>query len=257
MSSRPDYGLDAPGVVRNLFLAGAAALLVAALAWWGVIPRILPVGSVGFNLLGSGRGMGIAFIFTSLSMVYASRIGKLKRREWLLGQLSWTGTERVLDVGCGRGLLLVAAARRLTSGSAVGIDIWRTEDLTGNRPEATLANAVIEGVAERVTVETGDMRQMPFPDATFDRVVSSYAIHNIEEVAGRKRAIEEISRVLKPGGSAMIDDIRHYEEYRQVFASCGVELVGRVDNRLASLFWFVVTLGALRPGTMVVKKSEK
>jgi len=40
----------------------------------------------------------------------------------------------VLDVGCGRGLLLIGAARRLTTGKAVGVDIWQAEDRVGNLP---------------------------------------------------------------------------------------------------------------------------
>jgi cyclopropane fatty-acyl-phospholipid synthase-like methyltransferase len=46
----------------------------------------------------------------------------------------WKGDEAVRDVGCGHGLMLVGAARRLTTGKATGIDIWQAEDLTGNRP---------------------------------------------------------------------------------------------------------------------------
>lgn len=66
-----------------------------------------------------------------------------------------------MDVGCGRGLLLNAAARRLTPGKAIGIDLWQSVDQSGNRPEATLANARLEGVAGLVEVKTGDMRELP------------------------------------------------------------------------------------------------
>ncbi|MEO8030025.1 MAG: class I SAM-dependent methyltransferase [Gemmatimonadota bacterium] len=252
---RTDYGLDAPGVVRNLLLVGMAGLLVAVAAWQGLLPRTVKLGPVNLDLLGSGRGIGLGFLLSGLGMIYGSRIGKLKRRERLLDELSWTGNEQVLDVGCGRGLLLVAAARRLTTGTATGIDIWRAEDLTDNRPDATLANAAAEGVSDRVRVETSDMRKMPFPDATFDTIVSSYAIHNIEDPAGRDAAVAEISRVLKPGGYAMIDDIRHYDQYLSNFATHGVRLVRRIDSRIHSLFWMLVTFGSLKPGTMVVRKD--
>ncbi len=127
----------------------------------------------------------------------------------------------MLDIGCGRGLMLIGAAKRLTTGTASGIDLWQAEDLSGNRPEATMENAVREGVADRVDVQTADMRKIPFPGATFDVVVSCSAIHNIYDAAGRRQTIAEIVRVLKPGGEAVIDDIRHGREYAASFAAYG------------------------------------
>lgn len=112
-------------------------------------------------------------------MIWDSKVGKLRTREHLLGRITWKGDERVLDVGCGRGLMLIGAAKRLASGEATGIDLWHAEDLSGNRPEATLENARREGVTEKIRVETGDMRQLPFADASFDVVVSRAAIHNL------------------------------------------------------------------------------
>jgi cyclopropane fatty-acyl-phospholipid synthase-like methyltransferase len=44
------------------------------------------------------------------------------------------GDETVLDVGYGRGLHLIGAAKRLTTGKAPGVDIWQAEDLSGNLP---------------------------------------------------------------------------------------------------------------------------
>src|SRR5262249_35100229 len=132
-----------------------------------------------------------------------------RERERLLDNIRWTGAERVLDVGCGRGLMLIGAAKRLTTGNAVGVDIWQAQDLSCNKPEATLENARVEGVSDRVEVRTADMRQLPFPEDSFDVVVSCAAIHNLYEASDRAEAIGEIARVLKPGGRAVIDDIRH------------------------------------------------
>ena len=101
-------------------------------------------------------------------MAWDSKFGKVRERERLLDLLTWKGGERVLDVGCGRGLLLIGAAKRLTTGTAAGIDLWQQEDLSDNRPEATLENARLEGVANRVEVHTADMRELPFPDGSFD-----------------------------------------------------------------------------------------
>jgi hypothetical protein len=93
-------------------------------------------------------------------MVRSSRSGKLRERDRLLDDLPWRGDEWVLDVGCGRrGLLLIGAARRLTTGRAVGLDLWRRQDQAGNDPASTMANAEVEGVAERVELRDGDARR--------------------------------------------------------------------------------------------------
>ena len=103
-------------------------------------------------------------------------------------------------MGCGRGLLLIEAAKYLTSGIAIGVDLWQSRDQSGNTAEATLANARAENVAEQVEVKTGDMRALPIENESVDVVVSSLAIHNIQSGEDRARVIGEISRVLRPEG---------------------------------------------------------
>src|SRR5207247_238182 len=137
-SPAPDYGIDAPGAVRNLFIAAGAGLVTwitfKAHLWSGV----LDLGPLRFPLGRMGLGAALVCGFMGAWMVWDSKYGKVRERERLLDLLTWTGRERVLDVGCGRGLLLVGAAKRLTTGSAVGIDLWQQQDLSGNRPEAAL-----------------------------------------------------------------------------------------------------------------------
>ena len=165
-----------------------------------------------------------------------------------------SGDERVLDVGCGRGLMLIGAAKRLTTGRATGIDIWQAEDLSGNRPEATLENAEREGVRERIEVKTADMRKLPFDDGSFDVVVSCAAIHNLYEAGDRAQAIREVSRVLGPGGRAVIDDIRHLGEYAKTFGEEGFD-VRRSGSRIVSAFLAILTFGSLRPATVIATRS--
>src|SRR5262249_2594462 len=150
-----------------------------------------------------------------------SRFGKLRLRDKILDGIEWRGDERVLDVGCGRGLMLVGAARRIPNGKAVGVDIWQAVDLSGNTPDKTRANAAAEGVADPVEVRDGDARTLPFEEASFDVVLSSTALHNIYDPVERAKAIREIARVTKPGGRVAIFDIRHSGEYAAVLKDLG------------------------------------
>lgn len=249
----PDYGIDAPGVVRNLYLAsaaGLAAFLTAKASLWSGV-------AAHFDFAHAGLGVAIGCAFMGTWMLYDSKMGKLKERERLLDRVALKGNEQVLDVGCGRGLLLVGAAKRLVSGHAMGLDLWSQEDLSGNKPEATLENARREGVADRVSVETGDMRKMPFPDNAFDVVVSNVAIHNIYDRPGRAQAMAEIARVLRPGGRLLIHDIRHIPAYAADLAPHDLTDLQRVGSPLMRLFLMVLTFGSLRPDILTARKAER
>src|SRR5262249_35156145 len=140
-------------------------------------------------LINTGIFGGICWILTAAVMVFGSKVLKLRLRERLLDQIPWRGDEQVLDVGCGRGLMLIGAAKRLKTGKAVGVDLWQTEDQSGNSPDTTRANAVAENVTERIEIKTGDARHLPFEAGCFDVVVSSWALHNIYQRAGRDEAL--------------------------------------------------------------------
>ena len=226
--TRADYGLDAPGVVVGNAVAGAASLAGAGIAWAALRRRHRAPAAV----LGGWLAVwGMVAVAQAGLMVRSSRAGKLTERDRLLDELPWRGDERVLDVGCGRGLLLIGAAKRLTTGRAVGLDLWRTRDQAGNDPAATTANAQAEGVADRIGLCDGNARQLPFDDQTFDVVVSSMALHNIPRAAGRAAAIDEIARVLKPGGRVAILDFRGTGQYAAVLAAAGLGEVHRSQRR--------------------------
>jgi SAM-dependent methyltransferase len=247
----PDYGIDAPPVIRNLFLLAGAAL-VAGLVFHVFelsAPFYIPLREIAVV-------MGLNFLLNAGCMLWYSKVGKLKRREQFLDQIPWRGDEAVLDVGCGRGLLLTAAARRLKTGKAVGVDLWQKEDLSGNRPEATLENARLEGVADRVEVKDGDARRLPFADASFDVVVSGLALHNIYKRDERDMALREIARVLKPGGHVAIVDIEHTAEYERILRASGVADVKRIaSGPLVTLLVTAGTWGGVRPYRVIGHKA--
>jgi SAM-dependent methyltransferase len=176
----------------------------------------------------------LRFLFPALLLVgfaalylYTTRRGKFLVWAELLDGLGLKGDERILDMGCGRGAVLLLSAQHLTTGRAVGVDIWKSFDQSGNALAATLRNAQAEGVAERVELHTADMRALPFADASFDLIVSSLAIHNIHGGAERDKAIDEAVRVLRPGGRLMIADVRATGKYQARLAQLGMNNLRR------------------------------
>jgi arsenite methyltransferase len=221
-----DYGYDAPYALAAFAAIGTACLIAALAAWWTFGPHRARIMAF----------YGLFFLANAASFFYTTRRGKFLVWAAILDRLQLRGDERVLDIGCGRGAVLVAVARRLTTGRVTGVDLWSTSDQSGNAREVTLRNAAIEGVQDRVEIHTGDMRALPLPDAAFDLVVSSLAIHNISSDAGRTAAIAEAWRVLKPGGRLAIADIRATARYVRALRDLGATSVAR--RGLGWRFWY-------------------
>jgi len=216
MAQKPEYGIDAPTVIRNFFLIGAAFLVVAL-----AFPRVV-IGSIEFVLFPGFLWPAFWFFLIGGLMLLYSLVGKFRHRDRILAKVKWAGTEQVLDVGTGRGLLLIGAAQRLTAGHATGIDIWNAEDLSGNGPEGLKTNIALEGVGARTTIRSEDVRRMSFADESMDVILSNVCLHNIYAQPGRAIACQEIARVLKPGGVAVISDYKLMKEYAGVFAQAGL-----------------------------------
>jgi arsenite methyltransferase len=210
---KANYGIDAPAVVRNMIVAG-----VIVVSTGFILHAMFHVGLVAETVL---LVVGCCLLATAGLLVWSSKLGKFYERERLIDTLRLSGSEHVLDVGCGRGLLVNGVARRLNKGKAFGIDLWQETDQSGNSPKAALANAKAENVTDRVDIRTADMRNLPFPDKSMDAVISSIAIHNVPDKNGREKTIREIVRVLKPKGRIAIQDFCNIDEYVNTFKKLG------------------------------------
>lgn len=216
LRERARYGMDAPGVLYGCFAMGLLCF---------VLQTIFPT----LTIEGRDWPIGIVFVLgqalcfpSGMCMLLYGKYGKFRHRDRLLSLIEWKGNERVLDVGTGLGLLLIGAAKKLTSGRAVGIDIWSQKDLSGNFASETLNNAILEGVDKKITIKSEDARALSFANDAFDVILSNLCLHNIPNREGRDRACSEIARVLKKTGVALISDFQKTEEYTEIFLKEGL-----------------------------------
>lgn len=227
---RGDYGFDAPFAPILMVLGGTLMLAWAIAQLWLGGGRLVMVRT---TVLGTGA---LWMFLNAGAFIYTTRAGKFAVWAELLDGLNLQGDERLLDIGCGRGAVLLMAAQRLPRGRAVGVDHWSTKDQSGNAEQATRQNAALEGVADRVELHTADIRQLPFDDGSFDVVVSSLAIHNVWGAGERARALREATRVLKTGGKLVVADIRYSCAYASELEACGLKITDR--RSLGVRFWY-------------------
>lgn len=114
------------------------------------------------------------------------------------------GAGHVLDAGAGSGrsTLMVLLAR--PEARVTALDIFSDSyGMPDNTPDRLRANVRAAGAESRLAIQPGDMRSMPFPDATFDGAVSAFAIDHLNR-EGRQNTFAEMRRVIKPGGDFLL-----------------------------------------------------
>ena len=249
---KPNYGIDAPGLVRVFIITTIILLLIGSIflyfsdlhswaEWLAIFTFVLALYPLGMFCL----------------MIWGSLVTKVADRELILNLIKWNGDENVLDVGCGRGLMVIGAARRLTTGHATGVDIWAAKDQSQNSDTAALDNAKIEGVANRITIKTADMRHLPFTDHSFDVVMSNWVVHNLDAINDRHKALAEMHRVLKPEGKILLTDIENCQEYLGALGTLGyneVKLV--IFSPLKDRVLKLVSFGSFAPSTIIASQKK-
>jgi arsenite methyltransferase len=247
MPRKPDYGLDSPALAASFLLCGLL-LLVFSFA------SSLPLGSFGRWL---PFFAGIFLLSLAALLLHYSFVGKFRIRDQLLASIPWRGDEFVLDVSSGLGLVLIGAARRLTTGRAVGLDRWSFGDPARDRPAAVLANAELEGVARRIEIRGGNPLLLPFKDGQFDVVISNLVLREPRSSSDRDLLVREMLRVLKPGGRFVLAGLFFTARCLDLLRRSSISHPARSPLRglyfsLAAL----LTLGAARPYYITASKPR-
>jgi ubiquinone/menaquinone biosynthesis C-methylase UbiE len=123
---------------------------------------------------------------------------RFKRR--LLEQARLRPGLRILDVGCGTGTLAVMAKQTEPGAALTGLDC--------DGMALALAQRKIRVAGVAVVLHRGLAEQLPYPDGSFDRVLSTLLFHHLT-AEGKRRALAEIARVLCPGGELHLADFGH------------------------------------------------
>jgi ubiquinone/menaquinone biosynthesis C-methylase UbiE len=105
----------------------------------------------------------------------------------------------LVDAGCGPGYLIAALTKSLPYLSIIGVDIAEEMIQKGAYNMSQL------GLSEKVSFRLGDIQALPFEDNSIDFLVTTLSLHHWSEP---KKAINEIYRILKPGGQFLIFDLR-------------------------------------------------
>ncbi len=180
-------------------------------------------------------------------------------------EVLWDGRGKVLDVGTGLGRAAVEIAKRFPEAHVVGVDTWTKKwEFWGMSESGARKTAEIEGVSDRCAFVRADAATLPFETGEFELVVSSFAFHEVK-VPDRTALLEEVVRVLRPGGAFLICDTfggRFLNAYRvqsmpqlvQRVRDMGVEEGQFIDAGRAG-----VDLGGLarfwRPGYLTGRKT--
>jgi len=141
---------------------------------------------------------------------------ELKRR--LIVQARIEPGYRVLDLGCGTATLTILIKQMYPAAEVVGLD--------GDPKILAIAEAKAAKAEVSLTLDHGLAFEMPYPDQSFDRVVSSLVIHHLT-TENKRRAFKDIQRVLRPGGELHVLD---FGQPHNLYTSIVSPLIRRLEE---------------------------
>jgi SAM-dependent methyltransferase len=233
------YGIDEPRSIVELLLAGGLSIAVGFDIAAYTAHTNPPLARLGLLV---GPAVGFLVLAVAAALYWSSEQGKVVEMSKLVADIPWGGEEVVLDLGCGRGLGMVLASKRLEGGYSVGVDLWQKSHLTGNNPSSIWANAAQEGVQSSVAPMKADTVSLPLKDSSVDVILSALSLHRLIRKKDRVVAFTEIARVLKQGGRIGIIDAGNGGEYSRVFREVGLSDISVRRIRFSSFPPFHVVL---------------
>jgi SAM-dependent methyltransferase len=182
-------------VILGACSLGAGHLIFLPIGLYRIIPALL------FLIL------FISFLFPLYAYVmFSQEGGKFQERIYnlIIQNLGATGSNRILDIGSGNGMLAVKAAQQNAETEVTGID-YRGSDWEYSKGVCE-ENARIAKVGDRVHFQKGDAAALDFASGTFDGAISNLTFHEVRSVTNKRAVVQEALRVVKPGGTfAFID----------------------------------------------------
>jgi SAM-dependent methyltransferase len=212
---------------RLIYIPCAIGLLFSAGIYWSAY---LAVPAVLFLILGG--------YFAYARYLFAPDGGNVQVSVWnaLLDHVEWDGHGKALDIGCGSGAVTILLAQKYPNANVTGMDSWGKQ--WGYSEARCESNATIEGVGDRVTFRQGSAASVPFPDESFDLVVSNLTFHEVKEARDKRQLLHEALRVTKKGGVFAFQDLfllkRVYGDVGSLLATIrgwGVAKVEFVETR--------------------------
>jgi len=166
-------------------------------------------------------------------------MGADRARRGLLDQAQIRPGHRILDIGCGTGSLLIQLERFYPGTDVVGLD---------PDPKA-LARARRKGARAAVSIQLdqGFGDELPYPEASFDRVLSSFMFHHVP-TDEKGKTVRAIRRVLKPGGEFHMLDFEEAEKGAHGILSRLLHSSKRLkDNSESRVLYFMTEAGFAEP----------
>jgi ubiquinone/menaquinone biosynthesis C-methylase UbiE len=149
----------------------------------------------------------------------------------LIEQAEFRGGHRVLDLGCGTGTLAVMIKRSRPGVEVVGLD--------ADAKVLELARAKAAKAGVELLLDQGMAYQLPYPNDSFDRVLTSVMLHHLS-TDDKRRTFAEVLRVLRPGGGLHVVDFGPprtlYTRLVALVAARSEEIAANVQGRLPEMF---------------------